>query len=176
MVVDLQQRFTPMTTIAIKAGIMACDSSWTNGAGCVATLANKITRLSSGALLGEAGDNDSRHVHKLLDKVKTFAKMPHAEELAKLKIDYSALIAFPNGEVAEILIDRVGDNDHWSAGAWKVNRGFAAVGSGSELAIGYMGAGRTAAQAAAFACSWDPNSKLPVHQFTVRTKPVRSRR
>lgn len=149
-----------MTTIAYKAGVMACDSSWTNDSGAVATLANKIFRLASGAIVGECGDNDSRAVRQLLDKIKSFDKMPMPKELAECKTDYGALIAFPNGELAEISISF---NKEWRAGAWKVNRGFSAVGSGGELAIGYMGAGKTAAQAVQFSCSWDPYSSLPVH-------------
>lgn len=156
-----------MTTIACKERIMACDSSWTNGSDIVATLANKIVRLSSGAILGEAGDNDSRHVRVLLDKVKTFDKMPFSKELAELKIDYAAIILFPNGEMAEISIEY---NKEWRAQAWKVNRGYAAVGTGSHLAIGHMGAGRTAAQAVQFSCTWDPYSKLPVHITSLLAK------
>lgn len=161
----------PMTTIACKDRVMACDSSWTNGSDIVATLANKIVRLSSGALLGEAGDNDSRHVRILLDKVKTFDKMPLSKELAELKLDYAAIILFPNGEMAEILIEYIKE---WRAQAWKVNRGFAAVGTGSHLAIGHMGAGRSAAQAVQFSCTWDPYSKLPTHVTTLDRKKAAS--
>jgi ATP-dependent protease HslVU (ClpYQ) peptidase subunit len=167
-----------MTTIAYKSGIMACDSAWTNGANSIATLATKIVRLSSGALLGEAGDNDSRSVVALLDKVKCFAKMPTAKDLADCKVDYAGLIAFPNGEVAEISIEHCEDAKEWRGQVWKVNRGFAAVGSGGELAIGFMGAKRSAKEAVEFACSWDPNSRVPVHAVSVKQmKPVgRSRR
>lgn len=160
-----------MTTVACKDRIMACDSSWTNGSDIVATLANKIVRLSSGAVLGEAGDNDSRHVRVLLDKAKSFDKMPFSKELAEMKLDYSAIILFPNGEMAEISIEYF-KGAEWRAQAWKVNRGYAAVGTGSHLAIGHMGAGRSAAQAVQFSCTWDPYSKLPVHVTTLDRKKV----
>lgn len=159
-----------MTTIAYKAGIMACDSAWTNYTGSIATHMNKITRLSSGALVGEAGDNDSRAVRVVLDRVKTFDKMPTAKELIDTKTDYSALIAFPNGEVAEVAVWHDEDVKEWRAGTWKVNRGIAAVGSGSEIALGFMGGGGTAAAAVNFVCSWDPASRLPVHVMHVKPK------
>src|SRR5690349_4811210 len=94
-----------MTTIALKSGIMACDSSWTDCDDVVQTLHNKIVRLSSGALLGESGDNDSRHVHDLLDRVKCFDRLPYAQAFAECKVDYAAILAFQNGEVAIIEIE-----------------------------------------------------------------------
>lgn len=166
-----------MTTIAYKANTMACDSAWTDCHECVATLLNKITRLSSGAVLGEAGDNDSRAVRVLLDKVKSYDKLPTAKDLAETHVDYAALIAFQNGEVAQIVIDH-DKTKGWTAQVFKCNRGFAAVGSGGEMAIGFMGANRSAVEAVNFACGWDPNSKLPVHSMQVRAwkkKPVRNR-
>ncbi len=163
-----------MTTIAYKAGILACDSAWANGSGCIATLLTKIFRLSSGACVGEAGDSDSRSVRLLLDKVKSFDKLPTAHELAECKLDYSALLVFQNGEVVELEIAHDKDTGGWAGQVWKVNRGFAAVGSGSELALGFMGAGESAAKAVAFACSWDPYSKLPVHTVHVRAPSGKS--
>lgn len=149
---------------------MACDSAWTNYSGCVLTSLNKLIRLSSGAVIGEAGDNDSRAVVALLDKVRTFSKMPSAKELAETHVDYAALIAFPNGEVAEISIEHI--KSGWSAGVHKVNRGIAAVGTGGEIALGAMAAGKTAAEAVAISCQFDPHSRPPVHVLEVRSKPT----
>ena len=157
-----------MTTIAYKAGIMACDSAWTNSKGCVATLLTKIVRLSSGALVGEAGDNDCRAIYPLIDKIKCYDKLPLARDFAAIQVDYTSLLVFPNGELVEIDINHDKEKG-WNANIWKVNRGFAAVGSGGELALGFMGAGRSAAEAVNFACSWDPDSKLPVHAVHLRT-------
>lgn len=156
-----------MTTIAYKSGFMACDSAWTNDHG-VATLLTKMFRLSSGAVVGESGDSDSRHVRALIDKVKSADKLPMAKDLADLKIHYSALIAFPNGELAQIDIWHCEDAKEWRAGAYKVNRGYAAVGSGGDLAIGFMGAKRSAKEAVEFACTWDNYSRPPVHVMQVR--------
>lgn len=166
-----------MTTVAYKSGVMACDSAWTGcGGDAVVTLLNKITRLSSGALIGEAGDNDSRVVRTLLDKIKCFDKMPTAQDLANTRTDYHAIIAFMNGEVAEVLIEYCDTAKEWRGQTYKINRGIAAVGSGSHLALGFMGAGRSANEAVNFACAWDRNSQLPVHMVHLRQKPTVKRK
>lgn len=153
---------------------MACDSCWTDVNGYAGTLKNKITRLKSGALLGEAGDNDSRAVADLLQKVKSFAHMPTAKELAACQVDYAAIILFPDGDMAQISIEKEGTSEtSYKAQAYPVNRGMSAVGSGGPLALGYMGADKTAAEAVAFATEWDRNSMLPVHDFTCQTPASR---
>lgn len=162
-----------MTTIAYKDGVMASDSAWVY-AGTQTSSASKILRLSSGALLGEAGDNDSRVIRPLLEKILCFAKIPLGKELAATNVDYSALLAFPNGEVAIILIGH-DDKRGWYGEAWKATRGCAAVGSGCDLAYGAMSMGASAAQAVAVACKWNIDSRLPVHteavQLRVKSKP-----
>jgi hypothetical protein len=166
-----------MTTIACKSGVMACDSCWTDGNDLQGTSMTKVIRLKSGALLGEAGDNDSRAVVKLLQSVKTFEQMPTALELAACCVDYAAIILFPNMTMAQILIMRHGAEGElsYTAQAWPVNRGCSAVGSGAAVAIGAMKAGRSAREAVAISCDTDPNSKLPVHTYVVETKPARKR-
>lgn len=146
---------------------MACDSCWTDTNWVAGTLKNKITRLKSGALLGEAGDNDSRAVVKVLQHVKSFAHMPTAKTLAACQVDYAAIVLFPDGDMAQITIEKEGTTqDSYKAQAFPVNRGMTAVGSGAQLALGFMGADKSAAEAVAFAAEWDPNSKAPVHDFT----------
>lgn len=162
-----------MTTIACKDGVMACDSCWTDTNGMIGTSKNKITRLKSGALLGEAGDNDSRAVQALLQNVKSFDQMPTAKEIANCEVEYAAIILFPSGEMAQVSIER--DARSWTdyiANTFPTNRGCSAVGSGSELAVGCMIAGKSARQAVALACGWDPHSKLPVH--TMECVPVKT--
>ena len=134
-----------MTTVACKDGWMACDSCWTDSNWLHGTSLTKIIRLKSGALLGEAGDNDSRAVVKLLQNCKTFDQLPSAIDLAATKVDCCSLIMFANGDVAMLSIERteIGDMIH-TAGAWRVNRGGAAVGTGAAVAIGAMDAGKSA--------------------------------
>lgn len=166
-----------MTTIACKDGVMACDSCWTDCNDMIGTSKNKITRLKSGALLGEAGDNDSRAVQALLQNVKNFEQMPSAKEIANCEVDYSAIILFPNGEVAQISIER--QHTAWEtyvANAFPTNRACTAVGSGGHIAVGCMISGKTAREAVALTCGWDPHSKLPVHtmECDVKTPARRS--
>lgn len=151
---------------------MACDSCWTDSNYIAGTLKNKITRLKSGALLGEAGDNDSRAVVKLLQNVRSFAQMPTAKKLAACQVDYAAILLFPDGDMAQVTIEKEGTYEsNYKAQAYPVNRGMTAVGSGGQLAIGFMGAEKTAAEAVAFAAEWDPQSKAPVHDFTCQVDP-----
>jgi S-methylmethionine-dependent homocysteine/selenocysteine methylase len=165
-----------VTTIAVKDGEMACDSCWTDCNWLYGTSMNKITRLKSGALLGEAGDNDSRAVVKLLQNCKTFDQLPTAIELSDCKVDYAALILFPDGTMAQISIEHDQTvEEAYHGGAWPVNRGCSAVGTGAAVAIGAMRAGKSAREAVAIACGEDPNSKLPVHSYRIEKKPVKKR-
>lgn len=164
-----------MTTIACKDGVMACDSCWTDSNDMIGTSKNKIIRLKSGALLGEAGDNDSRAVQSLLQNVKNFEQMPSAIDLAKCEVDYQAVVLFPNGEMAQIMIER--QHTAWEtyvANAFPTNRSCTAVGSGAHIAVGCMIAGKSAREAVALTCGWDRNSKLPVHTMECAWKPVKT--
>lgn len=138
---------------------------------------NKIIRLKSGALLGEAGDNDSRAVVKLLQNVKSFEQMPTALELADCRLDYAAIVLFPTGEMAQISIDwDASATVPYHAGTWLVNRGCTAVGSGAAVAIGAMRAGKSSREAVAIACEVEPNCKLPVHSYELAPKRRRKAR
>ena len=165
-----------MTTIAFSAkdGVMACDSCWTDCNDVViGTLQTKIFKLTSGAVVGEAGDNDSRAVRELLDKVDRLENMPAAKDLAETHVDYAGIVCLPDGKVAQILIEHDKEKG-WCAQVFPVNRGYTAVGSGGPLAIGYMGAleGKGAVAAVKFACDNSVGSKLPVHSVQVWAKPT----
>lgn len=156
-----------MTVIAYRAGIMACDSCWSYGDTQVASLI-KIKRLSSGALLGSAGDNDCRGVEALLDKIKDPSKLPSREELAKTLTDFSGLLAFPKGVVYAISIgpvDQAGWSQNGDIGIWPATSmgGYAAVGSGAEVALAAMDAGATAREAVSIACRRNLYCRAPVH-------------
>lgn len=143
---------------------MACDSCWTYN-GTQTTSLNKIVRLSSGALLGEAGDNDSRAIHPLFDKVKRPQQLPLPKALAETQVEYAGILALPNGSVFIIDIEFLGgsNGDNYKGGIWPASGGIAAVGSGGDLALGAMEAGKSAAEAVRIACKRDVNSRLPIH-------------
>ena len=161
-----------MTVIAWRAGIMACDSCWTFGSTQVASVI-KIKRLSSGALLGSAGDNDCRALEQLLDRVKSPDKLPSRDQILALKTDFIGLLALPRGGVwivAAAPTDEAGwvDTEHdpdAEAGVWPATTmgGYAAVGSGFDHALAAMDAGATAKQAVEIACRRNVNCRPPVH-------------
>jgi hypothetical protein len=158
-----------MTTIAFRDGVMASDSCWTALDGVQVVSAVKINRLASGALLGQAGDNDSREVVELLNRVDCRGKLPKRSALLRIKVDCSALLAFPSGRVYQVeTSSREEIPEDADIGIWEVNRGFAAVGTGSHLALGAMAHGATAEQAVVIACGFDIHSRLPAHGWVLR--------
>jgi hypothetical protein len=163
-----------MTVIAYRSGVMACDSCWASY-GTQTVSAIKIKRLSSGALLGSAGENDSRAMETLLDKIKDPRKLPSRKDLLELKLGYAGLIAFPKGGVWMISTGKVDDagyavDDDEDMGVWPAATmgGYAACGSGADYALAAMYAhpSVTAAQAVRAACHLNIHCRLPIH--TVR--------
>lgn len=162
-----------MTCITFRAGIMACDSAATYGDTLVASLI-KIKRLSSGALLGQAGDNDARAIEALLDKIKDPRKLPTKIELAATKDDFMGLLALPKGGVWVIASGPV-DEQGWPVadshdvrddlGIWPATTigGYAAVGSGSDYALAAMDAGANAKLAVEIACKRNIHCRPPIH-------------
>ena len=163
-----------MTIIAYRAGIMACDSCWSsNGTQNVSAI--KIVRLSSGALLGSAGDNDCRAIYEILDKVKTPARLPSRADFAATKVSYDGLIAFPKGGVWQITTGKHDDSgypadDEADYGVWLATTmgGYAACGSGADYALSAMDAGASAKDAVAIACRRNVYCRLPVHTMRLR--------
>lgn len=152
-----------MTTIAYRSGILASDSCWAANDVQTTSLI-KIRRLSSGALLGTAGDGDDRALIELLDKIRSPDKLPSRDGFAALKCDMDAILVFKSGQVFKIGIEREAKHGaEFEAQVWPANRGFVAAGSGAELAIGAMAHGASAKEAVAIACNWDINSRGPVH-------------
>jgi hypothetical protein len=163
-----------MTIIVWRGGIMACDSCWaSNGTQTVSMV--KIVRLSSGALLGSAGDNDSRAMYELLDKIRDPRKLPSRMELASTKLDYEGLLALPRGGVWLIASGRMNEagypdidsvyDEGPDLGVWPASTmgGYAACGSGGDYALSAMDAGATARQAVEIACKRNIHCRPPVH-------------
>lgn len=158
-----------MTVIAWRAETMACDSCWSS-AGTQTVSMIKIKRLASGALLGTAGENDSREMERVLDKIKYPDKLPSRQELIALKLDFTGLIAFPRGGVWMIATGKVDDagypdNADDDMGVWPAATigGYAACGSGADFALAAMDAGATARQAVEIACKRSVHCRPPVH-------------
>lgn len=165
-----------MTTIAVKDGIMACDSKCTDKHGSFSTKIKKVHRLTNGALFGQSGDVDVRLVLELLSKA-TAKKLPSRWDLSETYTSVDGILAFANGRVFSIDVyqDAVGETVEWNAQVMEVEERFFAVGTGSHFALGAMKAGRSAAEAVAIACHFDSFSQPPVKEYLVREAPARKR-
>lgn len=155
-----------MTVITYRHGLMACDSAWSyNDLHVVSHI--KIIRLKSGALLGSAGDNDSRAVYDLLQKVTKAKQLPSAKALKETSVDYAGILVLPSGEAWHIAIEQSSDKDGES-GVWPAltKWDFAAEGCGRRAAIGAMFHDpQCSAERAAWvaANSGDPHCAPPIH-------------
>lgn len=145
---------------------MACDSCWATD-DVVDTLANKITRLSGGALYAGAGQADDRALVVMLDKVKTPTQLPTYEALMALRMNIGALLVLPKGRVYKIATSLVATD---GCGLYEISGPFAAIGSGWTIATVAMECGKSARDAVRIACKYDLNSRPPVHVVDLKIK------
>lgn len=160
-----------MTTVAYKNGVMACDSRCSDEDRHI-TKCKKIFRLRTGALLGIAGDDDTRDLEKLLENVHAGYDIPSREELAELKLEGSYLLVLSNGEIWNIVseMQEFANSDEWRASVRQIEEEFAAIGSGSHLAIGAMEFGASAKEAVECAAKWDLYSAPPIQTMKLVEK------
>lgn len=151
---------------------MACDSCWSYD-DALDTSQTKIKRLSSGALLGGAGDNDGRQLEKLLDKCKTPASLPDKAAILAIRCDYLGILVLPRGRVFKVGASHVSEAN-WDKdfsediGIWEVNAPFTAAGTGARFAMGAMAAGKSALEAVKIACRFDLNSRTPAYAYPIK--------
>lgn len=160
-----------MTTIAYKDGVMASDSQCTDDFSAFLTKTRKIDRLQNGALLGQAGDADSREISALLSKA-TPKKLPSRKELGDTKTKFHGILAFPNSRVFLVCVEASGEGSDggWRGEVVEIEERMCAVGSGYQFALGAMAAGKSAKQAVEIACRYDIYSRSPVREMHVTTK------
>lgn len=156
-----------MTTIAYKAGLMACDSCWTLD-DIVVTLKNKIYKLPSGALLGQAGDNDCREMEIFLGRIKSPKSIPTRKALLELRLDFAGIWVLPGGDVFKVTCREDVLDYKDEVGFTPINRKFAACGSGNQMALGVMAHGGSALEAVKIAADFDVNTRGPFHQARLR--------
>ena len=149
---------------------MACDSSYIGDDDAQDASMTKITRLSSGALLGGAGDSDDRDVIALFDKVKSPKQFPTRKQLAELALNYVGILVLPSGRIFKIYTTADPNPKDDRSMIWECNRGMAAAGSGAHLALGNMTATASAVEGVKAACKWNPYCRLPVHSVELRQK------
>ena len=153
---------------------MACDSCYAES-DMVITKRTKIVRLASGALLGSAGDSDSRHVDVLFTHVKTPRGLPTRKQLLDCQIDYHGLLVLPKGRVYFVAIcqpEKDSPHGHWTGGIDEISEGYHSIGSGSPHALTAMDFGKSAKDAVAVACRRDLNSRPPIHVVPLKKPPV----
>lgn len=158
-----------MTTVAYRNGVMACDSCWSHQS-AVDTLQKKVIRLKSGALLGQAGDNDAREIINILNKIGNEKLLPLRTELHRIRCEFFGLLVMSSGKMFKIATTHQApetwtDEFEDDLGIWPVRGKFAAIGSGSDFAIGAMAHGASAKQAVRIACRYDLYSRPPVVTF-----------
>ena len=161
-----------MTVIAYRDGTMVSDSAWSDDDGMVVTRRTKITRLASGGLLGEAGDDDSRHVQTLFAHAKTPRTLPTRKQLAELQIDYEGVLVMPKGKVYHIGISH-DEKKGWFGGLFEIAEGYHAVGAGASHALTAMDCGRSAKDAVGLAVRRNIHCRLPIHVVPLR-KPAKT--
>jgi len=155
--------------ICYRDGVIACDSAWQDDQ-VVLTYRSKIMRLPSGALLGAAGDDDTRAIEDLLAKVKTPSGLPSRRQLLDLVIDYTGLLVLPSGRIFQVEItepDEDGKNNHWTGGIMEIGENYYAVGSGREHAFTAMECGKSAREAVNFAIRRNNMCRPPVHSLSL---------
>ena len=149
-----------MTTVAYKAGVLACDSAWSDDSRIIG-LITKIRRFDTGALYGGSGDGDDRALLNLIYNVSDPNDLPPYDALWEIQADLNALMIFPDGRAFFIYTGPE------SCGAHPIDAP-AAIGSGKLLAIGAMDAGKSATEAVEIACVRDCHSKGPVHSLALK--------
>ncbi len=152
--------------------MMASDSKCTDDFNAFCTRTPKVYRLPNRALLGCAGDADSRDVIELLGGV-SIKKLPTRAELAATKCEFAGLLVFPNGTIYFVDISPPeAAHSEWTASMLECKERFAAVGSGYQFAIGAMAAGRSAKQAVEIAARYDIQSGAPVIEHPLKPTPT----
>ncbi len=132
-----------MTTIACNKFEMVGDSQYTNGYD-TASKGFKVFKINND-IIGLTGDRDSGQLFLEWYKSGINNEKPDIQ-------DFAALILTPEGifEVFNKLIIH------------KVEAPFAAIGTGSQIALGSLASGKSPREAVRIACKYDIYSSLPV--------------
>lgn len=163
-----------MTTIAYKDGVLASDSMVSDvHRGLYEGTTQKVFQLSGGCLYASSGDYDDRAVRALLDSVRSPDQLPSPQQLWECDVNADCVLVFPDGQVFIITITtdvEPGDDENpvQAAEIFQVSAPYVAVGSGRQIALGAMWAGRSAAQAIEAACEHNVWTRGPVQSMRLR--------
>lgn len=137
-----------MTCIAWDSKTLASDSLCSDGHGFSAGMTKKLVRLSSGAILGCAGDEDCRELTILLQNVKEEADLPAKKELEATRTEFQGILILPTKKAYEINIGMVvPEFNVWMSEIRQINGKHWAVGHGADFALVAMDLGKSSADA-----------------------------
>ena len=146
-----------MTVIAIKDGVLACDSGIFAGGVYVGSV-TKAARMSNGNVIGAAGEYGA--ISPFLAQCEGGHDADLPDDLPK---DSWALMLSASGGIYCL------DGPH--KGWFVIDAPFAALGSGANIAIGAMAAGASAERAVEIACEWAEGCRGPVRIFKAGERP-----
>jgi ATP-dependent HslUV protease subunit HslV len=161
-----------MTTICYRSGTLASDSGVFHPERNLHEGATqKVFQLAGGLLYAGAGDADDRAVRALLDGVRSPDQLPSAKDLLATGCDINAVVIFPDGQVYTVACNAPDEEDDagtWSAEIILLRAPYLALGSGREIALGALWAGKSAEQAVEAACEHNVWTRGPVQSLRLR--------
>ena len=149
-----------MTTIAYRDGVLASDSGVYDGAhDLVEGMTPKVYKWGGDIgdlwLFGAAGDADMRELIAIL---QVSGLQTTKEELAALDTEVDGILISPQGEIWRVYYDPENEESH----IYPLHADFFAVGSGAQVAIGAMAAGKGAEEAIVLTSQHNTHTRLPV--------------
>lgn len=161
-----------MTVIAWDGKTLASDSLCSDEHGMVAGMTKKVFRLSSGAILGTAGDEDCRELTILLQNVKEEADLPAKKELEATRTVFDGILILPNKKAYQIqVVCVVPEFNVWQAEVRQINSKYYAVGHGMDFALTAMDLGKDAPTAVKAAIKRSLFCGGPVQVMTLLPQP-----
>lgn len=140
-----------MTTIAVRDGVMACDSLAIDGSTRI--MCEKIYRMPDGTILGGAGS--SAAIEAFLTARRKGESCTLTEEDRK---SFVVAVLHPDGSIMRWEDERCG---------WKVLDGFHAIGSGAQAAMAAMHMGADAVKAVEIAKLVNADTGGPVVSMSI---------
>lgn len=148
-----------MTTIAYRDGVLASDSGVYDGAhDLMEGITPKVYQwpdVKGHWLFGAAGDADMRELIAILQAT---GLQTTKDEIATLDTEVDGILISPQGEIWRVYYDPENEESH----IYPLNADFFAVGSGAQIAIGAMAAGKGAEEAIELTSHHNVHTRLPV--------------
>lgn len=146
-----------MTTIAYANGVMASDSAATcSRTGQKVLMGAKIFRINSDLVMGFVGEPDMREAVKFFRDVRCERELPTAQDIFQIFKDDALLVFCKPRKIFYLETDKKVSNIYRCADK------YAAMGSGSDVARGFMFWGGDARGAIKAACKHNAFTSGPI--------------